>query len=117
LLLDVAVGKGRAQSDAEVAEANEAIKNDRWMGWKYVPNIDGKGAAVSHPTLIGREITVAESWIGEGRISYGDVTGETHPWSGDIVAALRTLEIKQYRSGSVAHGSMTITRALNRVLA
>ena len=48
--------------------------------------------------------------------TFRDVTGETHPWSGDIVAALRTLKVKQIRSGTVSHGSMTITRALNRVL-
>ena len=117
LLLDVSVERTKARTVSQVAEANEAMKNDRWMGWKYIPNVDGKGAAVSHPTLIGRQITIAESWIGEGSVSYGDVNGETHPWSGDIVTALRTLEVKQYRSGTVNHGSMTITRALNRVLA
>ena len=117
LLLDVAVNQSKARSETEIAEVNEALQKDHWMGWKYIPNIDGKGAAVSHPTLIGRQISVVEAWSGAGSISYGNVNWETHPWSGDIVGALRTLGIKQYLNGTVTHGSMTITRALNRVLA
>lgn len=87
------------------------------MGWKYIPNIDGKGDALSHATLIGRQITISEAWTGNGGVSYGDLTWEANPWSVDIVNALKTLEVKEYRGGTIHHGSMTITQALNRVLA
>ena len=116
MLLSVSVQQAKAQTDSHIAQANEAMNSENWMGWKYIPNIDGKGAAVSHPTRIGRQITIEESWLGEASVTYGDIDGDAHPWTGDIVTALRTLEVKEYRTGTVNHGSMTITRALNRVL-
>ena len=54
---------------------------------------------------------------GEGRIGYGnDLTWETNPASVDIVEALKTLVVREYLGATITHGSLTITRALNRVL-
>ena len=78
--------------------------------------MNGVGAALSQPTLIGRELQVHEAEKVEGQIRFGDVTWETNPASADIVAALKTLEIKEYLDATVTRGTMTITRAKNRVL-
>ena len=92
------------------------LENHHWMGWRYIPNMNGVGAALSQPTLIGRELQVHEAEKVEGQIRFGDVTWETNPASADIVAALKTLEIKEYLDATVTRGTMTITRAKNRVL-
>ena len=118
VLLEMEILRARPRSEAAVNKLNADQANSAMMGWKYIPNIDGVGAALSQPTLIGRQTHFSRLWKGEGRIGYGnDLTWETNPASVDIVAALQTLVVKEYLAGSVTQGSMTITRALNRVLA
>lgn len=116
LLLEVKVRRAVPHSRKDEEQISRAMKRDHWMGWKYIPNVNGKGAAVSHPTLIGRQFTVSRSWHGEGVATYGRLTHKQNPWHVDIVNALRKLKVKEYRGGIVNVGSMTITRALNRVL-
>ena len=118
VLLEMEILRARPRSEAAVNKLNADQANSAMMGWKYIPNIDGVGAALSQPTLIGRQTHFSRVWKGEGRIGYdNDLTWETNPASVDIVAALQTLVVKEYLAGSVTQGSMTITRALNRVLA
>ena len=116
LLIDVTVGPANECSEEQVAAANDSLQENHWMCWKYIPNIDGQGAAVSQPTLIGRQVTVNKSWEGQGRFTYGSTTWEENQWNSDIVDALKLLPVKEYVGGVVNNGSMTITRALNRVL-
>ncbi len=118
LLLEMDILKPRPQNETSVNQLNADQADKPMMGWKYIPNIDGVGAALSQPTLIGRETHFSRAWKGEGRIRYGDdLTWETNPASVDIVEALKTLVVKEYLGGTVTFGSMTITRALNRILA
>lgn len=116
LLLEMEIKNPHPQSKEMVNQLNVDYMNSPMMGWKYIPNIDGIGAALSQPTLIGREMNVRQAWKGTGTISYGNLTWENNPTSFDIVQALKTLSVKDYLGGSITNGSMTITRALNRVL-
>ncbi len=116
LLLEMEIKNARPQGEDFANQWNSDQGNQPMMGWKYIPNIDGVGAALSQPTLIGRETRAAQAWRGEGSIGYGDLAWETHPASADIVDALKTLLVREYLGGTITHGSMTITRALNRVL-
>jgi len=116
LLLEVKVRRATPRSRKDVDQINRTMKRDRWMSWKYIPNVNGKGAAVSHPTLIGRQLTVSRSWQGDGEATYGKLTHKQSPWHVDIVNTLRKLKVKEYREGTVNKGTMSITRALNRVL-
>ena len=118
VLLEMEIMNTQPQSEAFVNQLNADQVNNPMLGWKYIPNMDGVGAALSQPTLIGRQIRFSQVWKGEGRIGYGDdLSWETNPASVDIVEALQTLVVREYLGGSITHGSMTITRALNRVLA
>ena len=116
LILDVKVRRAVSRSRKDIEQINRAIKRERWMGWKYVPNVNGKGAAVSHPTVIGRQFTISQSWHGDGEATYGKLTHKQSPWHADILKALRTLKVKEYREGAIHVGTMSITRRLNRVL-
>ncbi len=117
VLLEMEIRNTRPRREAFVNQLNARQANQAMMGWKYIPNIDGVGAALSQPTLIGRQTHFSQAWKGEGRIGYGnDLTWETNPASVDIVEALKTLVVREYLGATITHGSLTITRALNRVL-
>lgn len=115
MLLDLEINGAQRSSDEYVSQQNAA--QELWMGWRYIPNMDGVGAALSQPTLIGRETHFSEIRLGEGSVHYGDLTWESNPSTVDIVEALKTLVVREYVSASVSWGTMTITRSLNRVLA
>jgi len=87
-----------------------------WLGWRYIPNINGIGAAISEPTLIGKEDNYDEGWTGDGTITYGDATWVESPMSGDIVQAIKELSIEEYVGSRVTHGSARVSRELHRVL-
>lgn len=116
LLLEMGVENTQPMAKADVDRMQAGLKDRYWMAWKYIPNVDGVGAAVSQPTLIGMEKVIAEGWTGEGRVHYADVSWETNPESVGIVDTLKTLKVKEYVGSHVTQESLTITRALNRVL-
>lgn len=91
-------------------------KQWRWLSWRYIPNVDGAGAALSEPTLIGWEGTIAEAWTGSGAVGFGDVTWEVSPLSGDILPTLKALVVREYVQSTITRGPATLTRALHRVL-
>jgi acetoacetate decarboxylase len=116
-LLEMSIEARAALDEEATGRMNADLKKQPWMSWKYIPNVNGFGAAVSHATQIGRECVVAKAWTGAGSVVYGDLTWETNPGTADIVAAVKRLTVKEYVRSTIAQGSMTITRALNRVLA
>jgi hypothetical protein len=116
LLLEMSIKNVQPMSDQALKQMTAEWKKIPWLGWRFLPNVNGIGAALSEATLIGWEDFFTEAWAGEGSVRYGDVTWETNPMSGDIVPTLKTLVVKEYMGGTVTQGSATITRALHRVL-
>jgi len=117
LLLNMSIKNVQPMSEQAIAQMNAGQKSKHWMSWRYFPNVNGIGAALSQATLIGWEHTITEAWAGEGSIQYGDASWETNPMSGDILTELKKrLVVKEYVGGTVTNGSATLTRALHRVL-
>jgi len=100
----------------DLAAISEGDNRLSWLGWRYIPNINGIGAALSEPTLIGREDNYHEGWKGHGTVTYGNATWETSPMSGDIVQQIKALTVEEYLGSKVTHGSSRISRELHRVL-
>jgi acetoacetate decarboxylase len=116
LLLEMSV-KGAQPMDKQAIEKMMATQKERaWLSWRYFPNVNGIGPALSEATLIGWDSVITAGWQGDGSVKYGDVTWETNPMSGDIVPALKALEVKEYVESTVTYGSASIIRALHRVL-
>lgn len=114
ILLELEIDQAQLQSEEYVSQKNAV--QEHWLGWKYIPNIDGIGAALSQPTLIGRETHLMEIRLGKGSVRYGTLTWESNPSTVDVVEALMTLVMREYVESSASLGTMTITRSLNRVL-
>lgn len=84
-----------------------------WMGWKYIPRIDGPGADVSYPTLIEVQSTVNEgnAWTGKGTIKFRKTTFEIDPVQAMVINSIAELEPKQYLWAIVTRGKVTLGAA------
>jgi acetoacetate decarboxylase len=108
-ILEMSVGDLRPQTDEEAVEAKEIMEGkDNWMGYKYIPNPDGVGPAVSYPTLFPSENEFTETLIGQGEVSWEHLTWEQNPTQFHIVNALADLPNLGVVYTSVTKGSTNL---------
>jgi len=81
---------------------------DHWMGWKYIPNPSGVGAAVSHATVFPSENEITEAWVGQGSVNWEHLTWEQNPTQFHIVNALADLPNLGYLATIVTKGSANL---------
>jgi acetoacetate decarboxylase len=79
-----------------------------WMGWKYIPRIDGPGADVSYPTLIESGGTVKEAWVGNGALKLRKTSPKLDATQAHIINAIAELKIKEYLWATITRGSITL---------
>lgn len=116
MLIAMTIKQGHKIGDAELSKMAVRDNQTPWLGWRYIPNINGIGAALSEPTLIGKEDAYQAGWTGDGTVTYGDATWEASPMSGDIVQNIKGLRVKEYVGSTVTHGSSKVSRESHRVL-
>ncbi|MBU2644154.1 acetoacetate decarboxylase family protein [bacterium] len=91
-IVEMEVRDLRPPTTEETAAFEEATKGkDNWMGWKYIPNPDGVGPALSHATLFPAENEISEIRVGQGTVSWDRLTWEQNPTQFHIVNALADL--------------------------
>ena len=115
-LIQMNLEESRELTPAEIESLHESQAHEGWFGWRYIPNINGIGAALSQPQQIGIENTYSRGWECTGETAFSDVEWETNPTSADILAGLRTLPLQEFVGASRMQGSVTLTRAKHRVL-
>ncbi len=95
---------------AELVEAHQQSREgkENWMGWKYIPNADGVGAAVSKPTLFPAENNFSEIQVGTGSINWEHLTWEQNPTQYHIVNALADLPIIDYLPAAMTTGNSNL---------
>lgn len=119
-IVDLTIGNTSALS-AELIEAGKAAQKgkDSPLGWRFMPGVNGFGVSVSEPTTFPSESTIAEAWVGEGRVDWNRVTWEQNPTQSHIVNALASLPIVEYRPSFITKGAVNllVPGNLPRVLA
>lgn len=89
-------------------EIERIARGRMWMGWKYIPKADWTGADVSFPTCIPTRPTVNQAWLGEGAHRFFETTWNNSLYHSRVMAALRTLAVKEYRAAVVTKGSFDL---------
>ena len=115
-LIELELTEGRRLGDGEVEALNRPRDDRHWFGWRYIPNVNGFGAALSEPQSIGMENVFTSACEVQGEVRYGDGVWDAHPGAQDILGGLRRLVVKEHLGGMIGRGSTTITRAKHRVL-
>jgi acetoacetate decarboxylase len=99
-----------------LATVNQKHGHINQLGWRYIPNIGGPGAALSHATLYPVDIAVTAGWLGEGRVDWQTLTWEQHPTQAHIVRALAQLPVKANLDCAMTRGSQVLRLDLARQL-
>jgi acetoacetate decarboxylase len=115
-LLHLSLTDTRELESAELDRLHAEQSDQAWFGWRYIPNVNGVGAALSQAQQIAIEPRFTRGWECSGEVSLGDVSWETNPTSADFVAGLRRLPLEERVRAYRTEGSVTLTRANHRVL-
>ena len=108
-ILEIKAGNLTALSAAQIAENKKSMAGkDHSMGWKYIPNSNGVGAALSNPVLFPTEAEISEFWVGSGEVNWEHLTWEQNPTQFHIVNALADLPNLGYVFTAVSKGSTVL---------
>jgi len=97
LLLEGEVSNLQKLPDEAVQELAQQAATKTWMGWKYIPSCNLKGADISTATALPAKAIFREVWMGQGAIHFHDVKWENAPLSYRAINALRALPVVQYQ--------------------
>lgn len=96
-------------TEEEIAEMVKSTEGkDNWMGWKYIPNMDGVGAMVSAATLFPAENAYVAAQVGKGSVNWEHLTWEQNPTQYHIVNALADLPVLEYLPAIMTKGSTNL---------
>jgi hypothetical protein len=93
------------QTVRAMAEQNAAMT---WMGWKYIPSCDLRGADTSNATALPAKAGLREAWMGQGEVGFHDVSFEEAPISSRFIGTLKKLPIVQYQGAVMTRGSQDL---------
>jgi len=108
LLLEGEVSGLQKLSDEALQAMLAQVEGKIWMGWKYIPSCDLKGADVSTATALPAKADIKEAWIGQGEIVFHETAWEKAPMSYRVVNTLRELPIVEYQAGIMTRGSQDL---------
>ena len=108
-IMDMFIDDLREPTAEEVAAYTLAGEGkDNPMAWRYFPGISGFGQSISEPTTFPSQTTLAETWVGEGRVDWQQLTWEQNPTQFHIVNALADLPVLAWLPAIVAKGSTNL---------
>ena len=115
-IVDISV-KGLEPIPEDVLQEQRVANADSsWLGYRYVPNIGGPGAALEEATCIPTGGSPREAWAGTGEVTWHHSTWERNPTQWHIMNALADLPILEYRWALVSKGGSTLADANKKPL-
>lgn len=103
-LLEGEVWDLRKPTPEEMQAMAERNKGSIWMGWKFIPSCDLRGADVSNATALPSWADPKKILVGKGKITFHEVTWEEAPLSSRVVNKLKELPILEYKGAIVTRG-------------
>jgi len=88
------------KTEEEITQMVEASKGKSWLGYKYFPAVDLKGADIGYATYLPTSNDIKRAWSAEGRLQFNDVPWGKAPLSSSVASTLKKLPIKEYIGAS-----------------
>jgi acetoacetate decarboxylase len=106
--LELTLEEGDDLPESAIDEWNEQSRETDWLGWRYIPNVSGPGAALNHPTTYPQTSVVRSVKSCQGAIEWKPLTWLQAPTQAHIVAALASLPILEVTAAFVTRGKSTL---------
>lgn len=104
MLLEGEIWDLRQLSEEERWSLASQVEKQMWMGWKFVPSCDLRGADASFATALPARNEIAAAWTGQGRVAFQETTWERAPVSFRVVNALAKLPVLESLGGVITLG-------------
>jgi len=102
--LEMTLEEGEDLDEAAIAAWNEQSRRMDWLGWRYIPNVSGPGAALSHATTYPQGSVVRSVKACTGSVEWKPLTWFQAPTQAHIVAALAGLPVLEVTAAFVTRG-------------
>lgn len=96
-LCEGALWNFREKTREEIDEGIKAGEGKCWLGYKYFPSVDLKGADVSYATWLPTTNVIKKAWWAEGEFHFfGNIPFEKAPLSYNVANVLSELPVIEY---------------------
>jgi acetoacetate decarboxylase len=97
--------------------ANKIINSRPWLGYKYIPSLDGPPDA-EYPTISYNDVKIDELWLAKaGSLTFGDVSENEISHLKELMDNLQTLPVRKVKQGLKFRGSAVLRYDRSRKLA
>jgi hypothetical protein len=103
-IVDLTITSLRDATQEEIRAGQDEQAHSTPMAWRYLPGVSGFGETTSEPTAYPSENEFTSVRVGEGRLTWHELTWEQNPTQFHIVNALAALPILEYRPALVTEG-------------
>jgi acetoacetate decarboxylase len=102
--LEMSLAEGDEVPAQAIDEMNLVSQESDWLGWRYIPNVSGPGAALNHATTYPQGSVVRSVKTCRGSVEWRPLTWLQAPTQAHIVGALAGLPILEVTAAFVTRG-------------
>ncbi len=102
--LELSLAEGDELPADAIAAWNAMSQESHWLGWRYIPNVDGRGAARNHPTTYPQGMVVKQARTATATIAWKALTWQQAPTQAHITAALASMPVPEVTAAFVTRG-------------
>ena len=107
-IVDMTITNLRDATEDEIQTGQEEQADNVPMAWRYLPGVSGFGRTTSEPTVYPSQNKFTSVRIGEGSITWHELTWEQNPTQFHIANALAALPILEQKPALVTTGSTNL---------
>jgi acetoacetate decarboxylase len=106
--LELSLTEGDELQPDAIAGWNAMSRESHWIGWRYIPNVSGPGAALNHPTTFPQGMVVKQARTATATIAWKALTWQQAPTQAHITAALAAMPVLEVTAAFVTRGESTL---------
>ncbi len=100
----------------QLAAMQAAQRTANMFCWRYIPNVNQRGAALSQFVLYPSSIEISSAWEGSGAVEWIKQRIEQNPGQFNIINALAELPIREMAPVSMISGVLAMKPSQGRVI-
>lgn len=106
--LEMSLAEGDEVPAQAIDEMNLVSQESDWLGWRYIPNVSGPGAALNHPTTYPQGAVIKSARTCSATIEWRELGWAQAPTQAHITSALAAMPVLEVTAAFVTRGESTL---------
>ena len=106
--LEMSLDQGDELPAEAIAAWNQINREVDWLGWRYIPNVSGPGAALNHPVTFPQGSVIKSARRGTAAIRWKALTWLQAPTQAHITSALAGRPLLEVTAAYVTRGESVL---------